>query len=222
MEDIRPLAVPPVTMSSIVFVGGNFPINMFDERQVFGGNLDEDSQLKVGPVGQFKFSGGMYAFEITPNRIDLKSYKQELIPDEMSTAARGIADKLDKVRTAIPVTGVGLNCEIVYGAEAIGVEGSEYCKRLGAEYLKELAGTNAVQPFTRMRFGSGPIVYEIRIEPEEKSAGRNLYVAANAHQNIGAELLNEKLDAISEFKKYMTEFHARLVVKPERSTSTKE
>lgn len=205
--------MPPVMMSSIVFVGEQFPRNMFDEREVFGGKLDEDGQIKIGPVGQFRYSRGMYTFDVTPNRIDLKAFKQEIMPEEITEAAKLVGEKLDQVRIAIPVKGVGLNCDIAYDRTKIGMSGNEYCATLGTTKLVELAGTNDIQSFSRMRFQKGSMIYDIRIEPEINSEGEKLYIAVNGHQNVEDEPLSAKFKAIGEFRDYIEKFDERFSVK---------
>ena len=72
--------------STVVFVGSEFPITVFNERTLFSGDLDPD-QLKIGRIARYSYSSGTYQFTIHPERIDLECTGPVIVPDEVVDAA---------------------------------------------------------------------------------------------------------------------------------------
>ncbi len=89
-------------MSSLVFVGGEFPPTMFDERALFNGELEPD-QLKAGPIGRFSYSSGVSRFNVTPERIDLECLSTVIVPQPVVDAARILAGVIEPARGAVRV-----------------------------------------------------------------------------------------------------------------------
>ena len=199
--------------NSLVFVGGEFPVEMFDERAVFGGNLDRGAQVRMGPMGQFSYSAGTYRFEIAPPRIDLKHHGAEIIPDALVDAAAIVAAKIEPARGAVSVSGFGMNCDTVFDRESIGTSGLEFCSRLISERLPQLVGATSGEATTRIRFDERGVRYEVRIEPHANSRGENLLVAVNGHQTVRSE---ERLDSkfapglLQAFRVYIQGLHQRI------------
>ena len=152
-------------MSSLVFVGGQFPVELFDERALFDGDLDQGVQIKVGPIGQFSYLSGTYRFEVTPPRIDLKHNGACIIPEALVNAATTVAEIIQPVRKAATVSGFGMNCDTIYDRATTGVSGVDFCSRLVSTRLAELAGEASSEATARVRFGNEEIQYDVRFEP---------------------------------------------------------
>ena len=197
-------------LSSLVFVGGQFRVGMFDERSLFGGRLDADGQLKVGHIAQFAYLGGRFGFHIGPERIDLISRGPDVMPQEVLDAASRIAGVMEPMRSAVPVTGFGMNCDTVFELESEG--GVEFCRRLmQMEKVSQLVGDGAPIALEQVRFQRGSAHFTVRLEPHNDSAGRNLYVAVNGHQDIAEEELPSLLARTTEFREYVRGLHGRIV-----------
>ena len=201
----------PNHMNSLVFVGGEFPLTMFDERQLFGGNLDPKDQLKVGPIGRFGYSGGKYRFEVVPDRIDLKCNAPDIMPNDLISAARNVANMLEPMRRLVRVSGFGMNCDTVFEKQQIGMTGAEFCLQLINPRAKELVGTPSISVCERVRFRAEVMLFDVRIEPHFNSNGDNLFVAVNGHQEVGVDdPLDSKLGQIGAFQEYVSTFHDRI------------
>lgn len=197
--------------TSMVFVGGEFPPAMFDERELFGGVLDPD-QVKLGPIGRFSYSSGKFGFEIRPDRIDLKSVGSDILPDELVGAARMIVHKIEPTRAAVHVSGIGMNCDTAFKRQMIGERGADFCLNLFSKKMNDLVQFSEIFAFARTRFRKGDIMYSIRIEPHVDSEGEDLFVGVNGHRDVQAE---EKVDVIfdeiSTFRRYVTSLHRRIM-----------
>ena len=197
-------------LSSLVFVGGHFPVGMFDERSLFGGRLDADGQLKAGPIAQFVYSDGRFRFHIGPQRIDLISSGPDVMPQEVLDAASRIAGVMEPMRSAVPFTGFGMNCDTVFELQSEG--GVEFCRRLmHMEEISQLVGDVAPIALEQVRFERGSVRFTVRLEPHNDSAGRNLFVAVNGHQEVTGEELPSLLARTTEFQNYICDLHGRIV-----------
>ena len=197
-------------MSSLVFVGGEFPLAMFDERALFDGHLDPD-QLKAGPIGQFSYSSGLYRFNVTPERIDLACQSTLLLPQAVVDAARIIADVIEPARGAVRISGFGMNCNTVFDQQYCGMSGASFCSRLFDSRMSVLVGASPIDAFGRARFRKGEVLYDVRIEPEVNSGGEDLYIAINGHQDVKLEeRLEMKMNHIGDFRAYVMAFHRRI------------
>ena len=199
--------------NSLVFVGGEFPVEMFDERALFGGNLDRGAQVRIGPMGQFSYSAGTYRFEIAPPRIDLKHFGAEIVPEALVEAAAIVATEIEPARGAVSVSGFGMNCDTVFDRESIGASGLVFCSRLIDERFTQLVDTASGGAMAGIRFDSGGVRYQIRMEPHANTAGESLFVAVNGHQVVGrGERLDSKFgpDRLQVFRGYVQELHQRI------------
>ena len=199
--------------NSLVFVGGEFPVEMFDERALFGGNLDRGAQVRIGPMGQFSYSAGTYRFEIAPPRIDLKYFGVEIVPEVLVEAASIVAELIEPARGAISVSGFGMNCDTVFDRESIGTSGLEFCSQLISEWFTQLVGTTSGGPMAGVHFENGGVRYQVRMEPHANTTGESLFVAVNGHQVVGSgERLGSKFgpDRLQAFRGYVQELHQRI------------
>lgn len=200
-------------ISSLVFVGGQFPLEMFEERDLFDGKLDRGGQVKIGPIGQFSYLSGTYRFEITPPRIDLKYNGDSVMPETLVNSARVIARIIQQARGAVLVSGFGMNCDTVFDRASTGVSGAEFCSRLVNRRLTELARGTSTESTVKVRFSNAAIRYEVRFEPQAESRGENLLVAVNGHQAVSSdEDLQHKLqlDRLQAFRDYVKALEQRI------------
>ena len=197
--------------SSLVFVG-KFPEDIFDERELFDGRLDPGGRMRVGPVMQCSYAGGMYQFRITPDRIDLVANSSDIVPDTLVNAARFISEELESARRAVQISGFGMNSETIFDRNLVGKSGLSYCLNLAASQIATLIDSEPANSLTRVQFVREPIRYEVRIEPHFQSNGENLFVAVNGHQEVNIkDSLDAKFQHIDAFRHYVEEFHRRIV-----------
>ena len=90
--------MPKNYTNTIVFIGRDFNISLFDERELVGkfGPIKGD-QIKAGPVGQFNYEHG-YHFSVTPDRIDIRHIGQDILPEPLLVVGKKIARKLEHLR----------------------------------------------------------------------------------------------------------------------------
>ena len=179
--------IAPV-FNSIVFAGSEFSPRLLDERTFFDGNPDPSTFFKAGPIGNFQYLEGQYSISVNPDRIELHTSVPEVLPDPLVAAAREIAERLEPVRSLVSVTGVGFQTNCVLSRNDLGVDGRTFCMNFAPspEAMSGLLGREAgdVEVFGRVRLSFGQMIYDIRVEPEQKSRGQNVWVAIHRHQNI--------------------------------------
>lgn len=197
--------------STVVFVGGEFPIAVFDERTLFGGDLDSD-QLRMGPVARYSYSSGTYQFTINRERIDLECTGPDIVPDEVVDAAETIANTIEPVRQIVRVSGFGMNCNAILDQELCGVNGTMFCSQLFEPWIHQLVGASSIEAFGRFRFRDDAMRYDVRLEPHLDSEGEKLFVAVNGHQEVATtEGLSKKLEKVHDFRTYIAALHQRIV-----------
>ena len=199
-------------VSSFVFVG-NFPENMFDERELFGGRIDPGGRIHAGPVLQCAYAGGVYQFHAVPDRIDLRANTPNIMPETLVEAVQFIVKQLDPLRRAVNISGFGMNCDTTIDQHLIRARGRDYCFNLLARNkIRAIVDTEITNSLTRVQFVKDAVHYNVRIEPHFQSDGNNLFVAVNGHQNINAQdSLGEKLQHTDAFKEYVEGLHRRIL-----------
>lgn len=198
-------------VNAVVVVGDRFDPAMFKPAEQFFGGAVDPGQMLVGPIAQFGYRGGQCAFALNPGRIDLTMRSEhEVMPEELLAAGRELINTLMKIRSAVTITGLGLNCDTVFRAPPTGVEIVDRLVR--ADAIRKVTGERTSQvATTTIRYVRGPLTYSLRIEPEVQSAGRNLFIAVNGHQDIAPEhRLGTKLRHFPEFRKHVKDLHARI------------
>ena len=203
-------------INSIVFVGDRFPVELFDEHELFGRNLDKENQVKLGgQFAQFSYGGGKYKFTVMQNRIDLAYNGPHVLPNILVESARIVANKIDSMRSMIQINGVGMNCDVVFDRQSINKDGISYCSNLIRPQFAKLVGatpSNNPLPMGKIVFTDEVMRYEVRIEPDFSSNGENLFVATNGHQVVSREeRASLKLEHFSAFKAYVRKFHNRII-----------
>lgn len=153
---------------------------------------------------------------LTPARIDLRSTEDIIVSDDLAEAAKTVVAKIASQGHLVNVTGVGINCDVVIGRNAIGMSGVEYCKRLVCSNLGQLADASEFEAMCKISFSRNLLRFQVRIEPDASSHGDHLFVAVNGHQDVSDnDLLAEKLQHVSDFRNYVEEFRSRIAPKKE-------
>ncbi len=209
--------MPKRTISALVFVGREFSTSMFDERllcQDFG-QLDKEP-IKAGPIGQFSYSQGKYAFMIAPDRVNIRCSEQSaILSDKFISGGRKLAEVVERVRKVAPVTGFGINCDAsFYSQEIDNGRGDEFCRRLMNTSLSQhiLAGHPEFKSTAAFIFLSGAVRYTVRIEPEAETNGRDLFLAINAHQDVTLnDNLNDQMNAVNDVIAEVRHLHGRIL-----------
>ena len=199
-------------LSSIVFVGGQFAASMFDERELCNGfGPLEGDQIKAGPIGRFRYSRGQYEFLIAPDRVDIRCHESAILPEALITAAQKIIKRLEPARSAVPVSGVGFNCDVVFGSGEIGCNGKDWCHSLTDSPRTRGIFTFPTTSSSTFSFLVNNVRYAVRLEPEAQSRGENLFVAINGHQDLAAtDPLENRLQVVGEVRSKVAELHRRL------------
>ena len=193
--------------NTVVLIGDRFDPAMIKADDLFGGAVDAGPTL-VGPLAQYSYGSSRCRFGLNPSRIDLGVLSPDIMPEELQTAAMDVASALDAIRVAVTVTGIGLNCDVALPREG-GVALSNQMANL--ELMKTITGASTPQATTVASYERGELRYNVRIEPEVQSQGRNLFVAVNGHQNVGPnDLVRPTLAQFPAFREYVKELHARI------------
>ena len=210
------LAVLIEQLNSVVFAG-SFPHGLLDERELFGGDIDNSSIVRVNPIIQCSYASGKYHLALTPDRIDVKANELDtVVSAELAEAAQVIASRLDEHRNLATARAIGINCDGVIRQSAVGMTGSEYCTRLASANVQRLAGASSFKLKFNILLFESPLQYSVRIGPHAMSHGDNLFVAVNGHQQVGgADLLSEKLLHIDNFRHFVKKLHKRIVSETE-------
>lgn len=208
--------MPRSYINSVVFVGREFDVSLFDEKELTPllGPLDKNS-IRAGPVGNFAYSNGHYSFQITPDRIDVRHSGTAILADALLMAVEIVVNQLQPIRGL--VSGVGINCDAVFYAREIGKSGRDFCQALmDNELFQSLyAGCQGATPSsvsTVFLSSSREMQNTVRIEPDQSSGQQDLKVAFNGHQTVTVQDdLKVKLEAISEVKDHVTRLHQQIV-----------
>ena len=200
-------------LCSIVFVGGEFNPLMFDERKLFGGRIDPE-KLAVGPIAQFSYDSGVYRFSVTPDRIDVQYRGQEVMPPQLLDAGQAVGQMIENSSRPTSVNGLGLNCDTVFPQDMLGQTGDEFCSQLVNNRAIELIGPGEgdhVACLASVIFGKNNMRYQIKVEPEANSSGKNLFVAINLHRVVNQqEGLSIQESDIDAFRSYVRGLHSRI------------
>lgn len=208
--------MPKNHINSIVFLGREFDVSLFDEKELTPplGSLDKNS-VRAGPIGNFAYSRGHYSFQITPDRIDIRHSGEAILPPALLNAAEIVVNQLQPVRGL--VSAVGINCDAVFSAREIGKSGKEFCQALMDNRLFQslYAGCPDAAPSsisTTFLGRSNEMQNTVRIESDKSSGQQDLMVAFNGHQLVTVrDDIKVKLDAISEVKNHVTQLHKQIV-----------
>ena len=161
-----------IHLSTVVVVGDRFDPAIVKADQFFGGLVDS-GQLLIGPVAQAGYDSGRCAFALNPARIDLKVQSPAVMPEELCSAANQLAQSLDAVRSAVTITGIGLNCDWTFApSQRTGQQISNDLADL--DVLKVVTGAASLQLTTAtVQHAEDGLTYAIRIDPEAAGEGRH-------------------------------------------------
>ena len=195
--------------NTIVVVGDRLDSGAIQPEQFFGGSVDPN-RIIVGPLTQISYNSGKCLFFSVPDRIDLRVQSQDVMPQELWGAANNLLAKLEDIRSAISVTAIGMNCDVVL--PAVGDLSGDFSNSfVQLDRLEDITGTSPLRVSTSSVYKVGDVQYTLRIEPEVASDGKNLFVAVNGNQNVERmENLTSKLDELGAFKDHVEKLHARL------------
>lgn len=199
-------------VSTMVFAG-TFPPDMFDEREFFDGKLDPGQRRITGPAIRCGYASGKYQLVATPERIDLVAIQTpQILPDALVDAARVVAARIEGVRRAVQVSGVGMSCDTIFNRHSIGGRGEDYCLKLVKPTILTLVDAESAGTMTKTMLRKDTLLYEVRFEPYFNSLGEDLYVAINCHQDVDkAESLDDKVQQKDAFQTYVEGLHKRII-----------
>ncbi len=205
----------PNTSIVLATPSGDLHRLMFDERQLFGGDLDR-VELAAGPVGTFTYASGKFEFTVGPDRIFLGNGGDEILPEDVEQAAASILTSLSQHQVTGSITAVGLNMEreIIPSADAL--EGTAFCASLVDDDMVSTLVGSTEPPLLLLRsiFAQGELRYEVRIEPHFSTGGKHLYLSVNVNQDTtDADDLEAKvLGPLAGVRSYMEDLLERCTV----------
>ena len=132
------------------------------------------------------------------------------MPKELWDAGRVLVRTLGKIRIAVKINGLGLNCDTVLLAPEKGIDAVK--RLLDTDMAKRVTGNPeswGASTTIRYKRESDPLIYSLKIEPDSQSDGRNLVVAVNGHQDIAPEH-PVNLNQFVQSRKHVKEIHARI------------
>ncbi len=193
-------------LSTVVVVGDRFDPIMFKVDQIWEGGMDSGATI-IGPIAQVTYASGRCAFELNPNRIDVKVQGEEVMPEELRLVAKRLVDTLEGIRAAVSITGIGLNCDFAFPTSS--QTGKEIANQLlTMNTMKKLTEASPQATSASIQYDLGGLSYTVRFEPEAQSGGQNLYVAINGHQNVvPSDSLATKLNQFAAFRDHVEALH---------------
>ena len=172
---------------NIVVIGDNFSPSMFDERELFGGALDQERTMVAGMAAQFTYRSGTCRFSVIPNRIDIKASETAVLSDDLLCNGRLVFQALEKYRGAVSISAYGINCDATVALD--GVTGASYCSRMVSKTrLNTMLLGHArsdVAHWLKGVFQLDGLAFSVRVEPHADTQGQNLFVAINGPQEAG-------------------------------------
>ena len=194
-----------MSLSSVVFVGGGFDRQLFDERELFPEPMGRD-YTALGPVGEYNYGpNNSYRFAVAPDKITLHHNSETILSDELIRAAGQVADALQSRNQGHGVTGLGFNFDTFYPQSESGLSGIEFCKSLcNGERIQQAIGSRFHDTQCRVVVLRDGVRYTLRLEPQTASNGANLYVGTNGHQDVGpGDQLAERLAKSANAREYI-------------------
>ena len=198
--------LPHPHQNVVVLVGDRFDAALFDNLNPFGLPPDSENRVLMGPIAQYTYGNGAFAFNVAPNRVSLHMAAPEIFPEPLLNAAVGVAKIVDTVRQALVVTGLGLNCDAIL---PVAEGGTEYCRNLLQPELGLLEAQSQVTSLSIQDMVDG-VQYTRRYEPANLTQGRDLYLAINGHQDLAQQTMLEALGLVQQFRQAVETIHGTI------------
>ena len=190
--------------NTVVIVGDKFDPGVFGDLNPFGIPPDPQNRVVMGPFAQITYGNGAYAFNVQPNRVSLHMNSSEIFPEPLLNAAVGVTQRIDALRPALVVVGLGLNCDAILPVPG---SGYEYCRR-----MVQQADPSPLGPDTRVAslvvqdLVEG-VQYTRKFEPAAQTQGQDLFLAVNAHQDLSQQTVTEALRHVPKFREQVGMIH---------------
>ena len=197
--------------STIVFVGGSFDRQLFDERELFPEPMGR-GYTALGPVAQYTYGENTYKFTIVPDKIVLEHIADEFLSDAIIGAADQVGKVLRSRDQGHGVTALGFNTETVFLQRDGGKSGAAFCSNLcNTERIQKAVGSDFQEAQCRIVALRSGVRYTLRIEPHIASNGANLFLSVNGHQDMGlADDLASKLSKAGSARNYIQSVYRNL------------
>ena len=194
--------------SSVVFDGEEFARPSFDERQIFGGELDRERTAFSATIGNFYYLSGARLF-IAPDQVSLTG--QGIWPDELQDAV----SRLESMFKALPsqkVRTATLTFQAIFGQQVDGPTGIDFCGELvDVNALKDVLGYELRYALPRATLLRGGRQYEVRFEPHFGTSGANVYLNVRVPHDVEpSDDLSTILDGIPNVRTYLTQLCSRV------------
>ena len=208
LDQPEPDAAPLRAQSSVVFEGEEFARPSFDERQLFGGELDRERTSFSATIGHFYYSSGARFF-IEPDQVSLDALG--IWPDELQDAV----SRLESTFKALPspkVRTVTLNFLAIFGQQVDGPTGIDFCEELmNVNALKEVLGYEPRYALPRATLLRGGRHYEVRFEPHFGSGGANAYLSVRVPHDVESSAdLSTTLNGMPDVRTYLMQLCSRV------------
>ncbi len=190
--------------SSVVFVGGSFRRQLFDEHELFPERMAKD-YTAVGDFAIYAYGSNTYRFSVLNDRISLDHNADAVLSDELEAAAARVAAELEALSQGHGVTGLGFNFSAVLSQGIGGLSGTEFCKGMyDADQVQQAIGSSFDETQCHVVVLRGAVQYTLRIEPHVSSGGANLFFSINGHQNVApTDELSSKLSEAADARDYI-------------------
>ena len=194
--------------SSVVFDGAEFARLSFDERQLFGGDLDRGRTAYSGNIGHFYYLSGA-RFLVGPERVSLDA--QGIWPDELQDAV-GRLEGMFKALPSHNVRSLTLDFQAIFRQEVDGPTGLDFCEELiDVKAIRDVLGYELTYAMPRVTFLRGGLRHEVRLEPHFGTSGANLYLYVTVPQDVGpSDDISTMLSGVSGLRTYLTQLCSRV------------
>ncbi|MDE0059029.1 MAG: hypothetical protein OXI22_09575 [Defluviicoccus sp.] len=190
--------------SSVVFVGGGFRRQLFEEHELFPERMAKD-YTAVGDFAIYAYGSNTYRFSVLNDRIVLDHNSGSVLSGELVEAAARVVAQLEAQSQGHGVTGLGFNFSAVLSQGIGGLSGTEFCNGMyDAVRVRQAIGSPFDETQCHVVVLRGAVQYTLRVEPHVSSGGANLFLSVNGHQNVAAsDDLSSKLNEAGNAKEYI-------------------
>lgn len=198
--------------STVVFVGENFHRLMFDEGELFRSERDYREDVVSGPLAQFSYGSGTYRLSVVPDRVAVVHKADAMLSDDLYRATASVAESIRAHQQPHEVQALGMNVEARLTQVGKGLSGTNFCRGLtDSATLERLTDARFGEGFIRLVYYREGVRYTVRVEPDQASAGANLFIHVNAHQNVtGQEDLRPRIALMEHVRAYLMALYRRI------------